>query len=735
MAISLIVLVLSLFLGLAFRFVTNPQILEEKLQEQLQGALGNYDLILKKPRISLKNSFVPELALRVESLSVKSQSFSCGPGFDLISLSFPLTFNQVFSGDFKIARARAEQVLVDLREDESCQSEKSKITQEPQEIRKVIEKLDPEKARAQVQEVLLAKDEPVLHVQKLRPHIIRFLEPIKRELSKPLYRDLSLRTIHIGELKLRSPEFVKELVFQTIDLDLSKAVDDEAGSQVEMQFELLYPELFLDRLQNQSRIFFKIGLNSQRVELLNRFRAAEGKIESLLQFGIESEKSEDWTLDFESNMDHFSLSSLTQILETFDVLQFNKKPEFSWLDCRINFREKISSLAELKLYVQDCRTSGRLGKIRLPNLIWSVRKGFIPFQVAFEKLNLDQLSEILSWTAWRGTFDRLGLVQGELLYKNANDIEVKAILKDAYLRISGGGLRKSQHVELLGFKLHRSEERISLLIDQGKIERGEIEGTLTANASHDFRSGLIQFDLKKLNFDPAIEKMIFGGDLQGLAMVGQLKFLDKKLDFFRGLLKSSEMKGTDYSFKDLKIESELKRNEVHMKLKAQSGSIKGELYDFLKSMFLEYSFPNNELIITDVKSRLRLKDHEVSWEKFKASIKGDISIGSTGGWNESEDLYGQLQIKFPSLRSIYWNLQGTKSKPEIEIDMKQLKQVVSGLKDKDIRESVHSLLDSYNKQEGGDLLRQIGNRLFKKAGSLVPDFLKGADSKEDVEAQ
>ncbi len=749
--ISLTVLFLSLFLGLAFRFVFSPSAIESRIKSEMTAQIDSEKIVFEGVSLSLADGSIPQFALRVSSISLDMEN-QCSLGFklQLEKMNIPLSFWELLFGKLKLSSVVINNASLESYKS-PCEGQNEQVVQEELAIPNIQEAADELPEKVVTVEV---SDNPSKKTVDRSPATISIDKLIKTKVSEQVAqlktqgfdKDLDRAFLEIGKAIKSLNQLPVE--FSRIELrNFNFLLEGQAWTGSEffvynspnsksLNYSLFFD--FPDSIGRGLSNYFKFKLSGQMSGSILDSKLSMIVNEGAASLGVVISKKgkSDFRVESKLDVDHFALSSLSQLLENFHANIFTELPDFAWLNCELSTGSNFDELEKLQINLNQCRLSGRRGEIRVPRVQWSLERGFVPFAMAFHKIDLSKVSAWLGQGRWKGVFENLGLLSGELNFKSFSMIDFEGQLRGLVARFSSRGVRRDQVFEKVGMQLTYDKERIAIKLKSFELKGGDIQGEISGNFNNKLDSGVIQVDLERVNFSQPIETLLLGGRLENLKVLGQARLKNSEIDRWRGMVKADSFLGSNFEFKNISAKTEFRKKVFQMNIKNAKGRLFGTLYEFFRPSLLDHPFKDNELIISSLSTNLQVGENKLAWKGARVFLPDKISVSSNGAWSADQAIEGRLFVNYPQLKQIKWIVSGTREVPVIEPDLVWLRRLAKANPKLELNSEIEKLQQLKSEDGQGSVIRGIGRKLIKRARAAVPKLLDFSSSdKEAVKSQ
>ncbi|AZZ36673.1 hypothetical protein CIK05_07690 [Bdellovibrio sp. qaytius] len=540
--------ILSLFIGLIFKSQIRSSVVKARLQQVIVKLQKDVNIDFESVEVRLSEWGIPRPVIEIRGVRISPLKANCQENQIYIdNLSFPLSFNLLFSPDKVISTVRISLLEVRAKNTRQCFS-KNTHDDSTMANREVLAALPSAKTKAETATAAAAAEMP------------------KRESTKEALEKLRNFKSHLNEVKIDR--------LRVIAVDkMNTAVDFNA---VQLMFKYEQEKLSELTLQSQLSAFkesdksyylfksdLKINLRLDEKPTLNA--EVKGLVVDRpfhLKFKNDLQKN---SIQFLGELNGISLKAINYIVkverpqtEIFDFLSGSSMTGYLTGEYYVDDRKYEANLKDIKIIL-----GGGIAEI---NDIFVIGKAdekaqVKPFDVQLSHIELTKILSHRVFDNIRPSIQNAGYISGLIQFMDVNQFKVKSLIEKTSFVFSNKGERVPQIFD--SFNLHASvdPQKINLNINDFILDSQKIHGTLKyshqtetgdKSLSVDLEGHLLKPDTVKLftgkASDPEI-KLLFTSDLKnnlkGTASIdkisiNQFDITKLALEYEKNLLLKSE---------------------------------------------------------------------------------------------------------------------------------------------------------------------------------------------------
>lgn len=519
-------LILSLFLGLIFKSQIRPSIVKARLQQAVMKLQNDVNIDFENVDVRLSEWGIPRPVIEIRGLRISPKADPNTPVCQenqiyIESLSFPLSFNLLFSSDKKISTVRVSLMELRTKNTRLCFAKKRSqqlavnrlddIQESFIKESNVRNKLSNNKNNSN----LFEKDERRLFIENLN-HLKKFkshLNEIKIDRLRWIAIDRMSSSIDFNAFQImfryqqdllneiqiqsqvvafRSPNKNYYLLKSDIKVNLQLSADqknqvnskDEGfDSDIQFLFNLDLNGFILDR---PFHIKVKNDQKNQTLQFLGEFDAISLKS---LNYMAHIENSSYEVLDFLSG------SSVSAFM-TGEYSILKKNYHFSFKDIKMLIGGGLAEIAEVYIFGQ----SDQKAKVK-------------PFDIQLSNIDLTKILDHPSFKNLKPSIQSAGYLSGLIQFLNFQQIRIKSLIEKTSFVFSNKGKRLYQTFDSFNFYAQFDQRKIQLSFNDFVLDSEKIAGEF--KYSHDQQSGdkNLLIDIKGQFLKPETAEL-FTGRLQ-----------------------------------------------------------------------------------------------------------------------------------------------------------------------------------------------------------------------------
>lgn len=633
---GLSVFFIGLFVACVLGFLVRGLLSEDRIKafvdQEISKHQNDFKAQVDRSFFQLANGAWPDFALVVRGLRLDSVN-PCwmSPSVEVTQVRFPLSFLDLLRGKISLPRIDIDQAVVLLRSDSKQCASNSARNQDPQNREPSSESTD-------------AKAEPA------RPSIVN--KPL--ELSQA---QLPFQNIYIQKLRLNYlPLPFTSMDFQAMELHLQSLapVAFAADGQLILGGETLSGDY-------ASRANWKLKVDedttpSGKLELSGAWR--EGRYDMSSKFDL---KSKEYDLGF--NLNHLPLSQLFPVLKKYKIMLADLSGKQSWLSMQVRSQGTFDHMARAPWKLSEIRLEGDLGEVSTPLVDFKSLEPlqFEPVQFKLSNLSFNALLDFLNRSHPSPALGQLGLFNGEILFKTPDQMTLTGSLKDFEMIFANKGSRQLQKILQLKTEMVLTGQDWNGQIEDIQLERGELDGKIQLHMSKNMSHLDVTTDFKKLRFNPAVESLMTQGGSTGV-LSGKIKagFVQGVLSQLEGQVRSDEIKSEGIELQVPVLTVDTLKNEFEIRVEGAK-MVLPLGHPILRQLQNSESSLQFDHFSGQFKTA-HLKD--LHWKNVKLK-SAKATLTSSGGWNESNDLYGAIEFNVlnSGKKVEKWNITGNREQP------------------------------------------------------------------------
>lgn len=561
--VVLLGVVLSLFIGLIFKSQIRSSAVKSRLQQTLVKLQKDANIDFESVEVRLSEWGIPRPVIEIRGVRVSPLKVNCQENQIYIdNLSFPLSFNLLFSDDKVISSLRVSLLEVRTKNTRYCFS-KSAARIQSEEKGDSKTGVTEEVAQSVTESVATSaspKNEALQKLQNFKSH----LNEIKIDRLRLIAVDKMNTAVDFNAVQI-SFKYEKE---KLNEFGVSGQL--LAFKEADKSFYLLKSDLkFLLKVED------KISLNAELKGLV---------MDRPFQFKIRNNPQKN-SLQFLGELNGISLKAMNYIIKTerpqtevFDFLNNSSMTGFITGEYFLDGRNYEASIKDIKILL-----GGGAAEINDINIFGIIddKAQVKPFDVQLSHIELTKILSNKAFDQIRPSIQNAGFISGLVQFTSVDQFKVKSLIEKTGFVFSNKGERVPQIFE--SFNLHATvdPQKLSLNINEFILDSQKIQGSV--KYSHSYQSGekSLNVDLQGHLLKPETVKLFTGmlgkpeiklqfasdlkNHLKGSASIDQLnihqfEMTNFQLDYERDLLLKNEvynLKTTAFSI----IQSEQKSTD------------------------------------------------------------------------------------------------------------------------------------------------------------------------------
>jgi hypothetical protein len=420
-----------------------------------------------------------------------------------------------------------------------------------------------------------------------------------------------------------------------------------------------------------------------RANLLVSARVSEGSLATTAV--LTPAENQSLLMTAQMTVKSLPLSMLSPFMRKAGLADGRFQPKFLWLDCSAMISGPFQGLFQASpLKLEACRIEGDGTDIQMeraersPNGVWK------PFDVSVLSLDLAKLFATIGVHGPDGVADDFGQLIGTIHVESAKSAAFKGQLRNANISFSNRKVRASQKIESATVNIGVTHDRVTAVFNDFSLVNGELAGGMTFDLERDLRQGKVAVDIQKLRFDPAVQKVLVGGDLGLIEGFAKAKIEGAQISDFDSQLKIGATRASDYAFEKLTVAGD-REGEAPPSISIDSPTFEinrsSMIFKAIEPLFFSHEFSQDSAAIALDQPHIELHILEkgvVEWAKTKASMAhGQILFSSSGTMNRDHQINGLLQVDYPKIKKLKWKLSGLLESPSLQGTGEEITQLKS----------------------------------------------------------
>ena len=618
--------IVSLALSVLIRVNLSPS----KIEKQLVGILLQADLPFRvqfdQVELNFARGFLPRLSLGIENLRVTGKS-ECSWSHEVLILDLyvPLRFFESLSeSKLRFAGLEMDQIRL-LPLDERCEkkssSSKAKVLSTAEEA--------GSKVDFKLGAALLSDD------------LVRRLARQKRDQTKRLdefwskiYPSIAQVTPYLKIKQLWLPYDRGDYVFKDFLAEFDR---DQPQLSVQADWIPQYSNLIT---MPSPEVGLEVQLTPDAAKVVSKSRYQGGRGQVTLDVLPERIKGE-------VLVDHWPLQPFLEQGKSEGLVASSADAKLSWMSCRASIVvDEYESFAG-SIALDECGFKGELGEGRLRPVSLTLRQPqtFEQLQVDLSEIDLKKLLHLFKWDGPSGLFTHFGFFSGRVDLKKNWDFDVQWTLRKVRALFSKDGQRVQQFVPEARGAFAYNKRRFSGLITEAGLEGGAFKGEVSFNFDRYFHEGLLQLKVDEIAFAPAVQKEIFGGEIQGASVFGQFGIREGQVTAWKGNVGIQRLAHQGLDAERVRIDSWMQRDQsIGAKVRADQV----ELSPQSPLLAFQKVYPQAEPFSTmnkveKVSALFLVKPGHVDIKRFRGLAPG-ATVTANGDWTKGKGFGGVFRI-------------------------------------------------------------------------------------------
>lgn len=531
------------------------------------------------------------------------------------------------------------------------------------------------------------------------------------------------------------PDIVVDEIFYIKDgqnVVLQNLAISSGDKQLEIEADLNFSFSKIE-LQGLPNITMNFVVSKPELETTFFTRYKEGRVQS--NFNI------DWlTLDYSliTNIFDLPLHSLLNWLKQQEIYQQQWQPELLWLSCTLQSEGRLTEPSKIDFILEPCEADAEKGKFEFKNLKLDPFNitSFSPFIINVTNIPIQSFLKSLNKPGPYRIFSEFGSLSGDVTVKSLEQLDAKWRLSNLEAIFSKNGVNAFQKIEFLDVKMSYDKQRLSGLIDNVNLVAGNFDGSFSYNFDPNLQEGMLQFDIKSLEFNPEVQSLLVGKTMSGLSLYGQARILDSELSKWRGNMGVKSISSFLGNLNTLKVNFDYAapKLQADLKIKELTTTSKDSYYDFMNSLSLDFR-SDGPVNINNLNAKIISIPGQGEWKTLKAVLKNSgssFNLISEGNWFE-QAFSGSVKVTDKKRQQWEWLLLGSLKELYLAPSKELIDQVQnSKLKgyslpkqkfQKGMSKTDFKDID-FKKSTPLELLKSLGVNFIESAKKIIPEDKK-----------
>ena len=598
-ALFVLGLIISTFLGGAIRTVLNSTAIQKRFLEEARKKWPDVSIEIGKMQGQLSRGIWPGLVFKFNKIHLIKKSCT-GDSVDVEfdELYAPIKIMSLWSGKPRLGELEGGHLKVKIFKSACAQDVESSVAVAPPST-----------------ELLTQKSKPRLNLNWL---------PLRN-----LADGISIKTI---ELISEAEPNLKSIV-TNFELELDDNL--ELNADLEIRKALQFSSL-------SHRLSIHVEATEKMAEARLRGKLKEGQL--------------DWKIQVNLAEQSFHQELVVKQLPIKDVFSELLKAglttqEFSlrslWLSCRVTQSGQLSDWRAGPLDLQDCKLNGGTGTIELSEGQLSLgEKRFVkPAKLVVTNLQLAPLIEALNRDQMPQVFSNLGSWSGQVEVTSEEDWKIEGLLSGFEIIVSSQSVRGKQIITSLKTELENAPSGVRGKISHLEFAGGNSDGEILLNLDQKMKSGAITFNFKNVLPSENIQRLLLGGSVKAMALVGQGKLLDGDLESFEGKASAEELVGKGWQLMGAGLQVTFKNKQAAVKVNAKRFEAGPKWSQFLAFGSVYGENPEEKIVWTEPNAQLIVSEKGGDLVSLVLNDLGrKLRMVAKGNWLRDRDFVGSLIV-------------------------------------------------------------------------------------------
>lgn len=464
-------LVLSLFIGLIFKSQIRSAVVKARLQQAIVKLQKDVNIDFESVEVRLSEWGIPRPVIEIRGVRISPLKAACQENQVFIdNLSFPLSFNLLFSEDKVISTVRISLLEVRTKNTRACFS-KGEVKQDSKEnsvANRVVMSTTSVAApsEATVSQAVVVKNEALEKLRDFKSH----LNEVKIDRLRVIAIDKMNTAVDFNALQITF-KYEKE---KLNELGLSGQL--LAFKESEKSYYLLKSDIkFLLKLDG------KAAINAELKGLV---------MDRPFQFKIRNDEQKN-SIQFLGELNGISLKAINYIVKTerpqtevFDFLNGSSMTGYMTGEYFLTGRNYEIGINDIKILV-----GGGAAEINDVNIFGKIddKAQVKPFDIQLSHIELTKILSNKAFDNIRPSIQNAGYISGLIQFSGADQFKVKSLIEKTSFVFSNRGERVPQVFDSFNLHANIDPQKISLNVNEFILDSQKIQGSL--KYSHNYQSG------------------------------------------------------------------------------------------------------------------------------------------------------------------------------------------------------------------------------------------------------
>jgi hypothetical protein len=612
-ALFVVGIIISTFLGGAVRTFLNSNAIQVRLMAEAQKRWPDVSIEIGNMQGLLSRGIWPGFVLKFENVHLVRRSCQ-GPSLqiDLENMSAPIRLLSLWRGKARLGKVEANGVKARLF-NQPCAKE------EPTDVATAASS----KAKGTAETSLS--------------------EPRKLNLDwSPLAKAADGVVVHDLEFFSESEPGLKTVVHR-LNVDIGTNLD--ISGEIELQKSLPFgPSSHVMNLTVHG------GNGSAQILVAGKFR--EGQIEWKGQLDLQKQSYHQ-----QLAVHQVPIKDVLIELYKFGVLQNEMPIKSLWLSCELAQDGILSDWRAQDVTARNCKVDGGQGKIEITEAQVPIRGGsFIgkPIQLTATNFQLAPLLEAFRRDTLPKVFSKLGTWSGEAVVESEEKWHVDGQLKGVEVIFSSQSVRGKQIVNSLRTEFSKGAEGVTGRLSEIDLNDGKSEGEASFRLDSMLKSGTIELKFKNILLNPSIQKILIGGSMKNLKLMGEGRLALGNLESWVGEARSEAIDGPGWIIENAVGKSVFKNGIFRIEAMAASFTAQDSWPQFANVVSIYRRDGVTKMIWKDLSGLIEVNNKGGEILRFTSvESTAKMHLSAKGKWERDHDLIGTLNVSSDQGRKAY----------------------------------------------------------------------------------
>jgi hypothetical protein len=646
--------------GLGLRLYFHPERVKSIVEQALGSDAERLGLKFQSARLSLAQGSVPQIAVEVRDIEINpAHECRSEPSVRIARLFLPLDLTRLMRLQISLGTIASEDILVDLDALKTNCSEKAQVSgpnnASTTSTGPLASATDNEKPMAAVDSWWTME-----HAESVR----RVLEGVEFSRVTVLFEDATKKV------------YLESLAAEPGTMPGSVRFEANLVIPPELTYGERLPKLKIEATANPAAAEVKVraALSEGALVVKGHLTAAPGGY---------------LDADLQAAVSDVPVSTLVPLITKSGIIKGAFRPRFMWMNCQAAIRGRFQGLfVENSLTLSACEIEGKRAKIRIDEAVRLPDGTWKPFVVQMSNVDLAQLLDTFDSGLLDGVLSEYGRFDGEMRVKARHVAELSGKVKGAQIRFLSHNERAEQLVSQLHLRANARDGNVSGHLDQIELDRGVFVGHLNFSVTDGGKESSLHAEIKELKFSDDVQKILFGGKIASIKGEFAAKFVGNRLNVGHGQVRLEKLDTKDFRLDEVRVQIETLQSggqqadapspEIRLHAVLPQFAVRRDSLYFqgLGPVFFTHEFTDEWVKVDGMQLRGSMRERIADgfqWTNARASLEGrKIRLTSAGSMNAQREIQGWLNVDFPSVRRLKWQLAGGFAKVELHASSSNL---------------------------------------------------------------